>query len=96
MSLVTNVPVGTTPVNLITTRPGTRVVKVSARNSAVDLYFATQASQLPLTTSNGTHVVAGTTTSVNMTPGVASLAPFTVQAVAATTGAFAGCRMIPF
>lgn len=95
MSLAALIPVGTTPVNLITLRPAVRSVTISAKQSAIDLYFATQASQLPLTTSNGTLVSAGTSQRISFTPGVASLEPFTVQAVAASANGTANCRSSP-
>jgi hypothetical protein len=96
VSLAAAIPVGTTPVSLFTTRPGMRTLKLAGSFSPVDLYYATSPSQLPLTTSNGTHVPAGTTVAVSNTPGVASNYPFTVQVVAASTGGIAYLRSIPF
>lgn len=96
MSLVIDLPVGATPVNLFTLRPGVRKLVISARDSLVDLYFATQASQQPLTTANGTLVSAGTNTTINLTPGVAGVYPFTVQAVTAGSAGLANSRSTPF
>lgn len=96
MSLAAAIPVGTTPVSLFTTRPGMRLLKLAGSFSPVDLYYATSPAQLPLTTSNGTHVPAGTSVEVSNTPGVASTTGFTVQVVAATTGGIAYLRSVPF